>query len=67
MFPVLADPVLGGVSWSDTYLAPRSDGRRHEGQDLLGKKMLKLLAACDSTVVELRHQAGRQLAVPEGR
>lgn len=58
MFPVLADPVLGGVSWSDTYLAPRSDGRRHEGQDLLGKKMLKLLAACDSTVVELRRQAG---------
>lgn len=58
MFPVLADPALGTVSWSDTYLAPRSDGRKHEGQDLLGKKMLKLLAVCDSTVVELRHQAG---------
>lgn len=58
MFPVLADPVLGGVTWSDTYLAPRSGGRRHEGQDLLGKKMLKLLAVCDATVVELRHQAG---------
>jgi hypothetical protein len=58
MFPVLADPTLGSVSWSDTYLAPRSDGRRHEGQDLLGKKMLKLLAVCNATVVELRHQAG---------
>jgi hypothetical protein len=58
MFPVLADPTLGTVSWSDTYLAPRSGGRLHEGQDLLGKKMLKLLAVCDATVVELRHQAG---------
>ena len=58
MFPVLADPALGTVSWSDTYLAPRSGGRKHEGQDLLGKKMLKLLAVCDATVVELRHQAG---------
>ncbi|MFN8017602.1 MAG: DUF4214 domain-containing protein [Acidimicrobiales bacterium] len=58
MFPVLADPTLGTVSWSDTYLAPRSDGRKHEGQDLLGKKMLKLLAVCNATVVELRHQAG---------
>ena len=57
MFPVLADPVLGGVTWSDTYLAGRDSGRRHEGQDLLGKKMLKLLAVCDATVVELRHQS----------
>ena len=58
MFPVLDDPVLGTVSWSDTYLAPRDSGRKHEGQDLLGKKMLKLLSCVDGTVVELRHQAG---------
>src|SRR6478609_2258906 len=44
MFPVLPDATLGKATWSDTYLAPRSDGRKHEGQDLMGKKMLKLLA-----------------------
>ena len=44
MFPVLPDATLGKATWTDTYLAPRSGGRRHEGQDLMGKKMLKLLA-----------------------
>ncbi len=58
MFPVLPDPVLGKASWSDTYMAPRGGGRRHEGQDLMGKKMLKLLACVDGTVVELRHRSG---------
>jgi murein DD-endopeptidase MepM/ murein hydrolase activator NlpD len=58
MFPVLPDATLGRATWSDTYLAPRSGGRKHEGQDLMGNKMLKLLAVCDATVVELRHQAG---------
>ena len=51
-------PVLGKVSWSDTYLAPRGSGRKHEGQDLMGAKMLKLLACVDGTVIELRHQSG---------
>jgi murein DD-endopeptidase MepM/ murein hydrolase activator NlpD len=58
MFPVLPDATLGKASWSDTYLAPRSGGRKHEGQDLMGNKMLKLLAVCDGTVIELRHQSG---------
>ena len=57
MFPVLPDPVLGKATWSDSYLAPRSGGRLHEGQDLMGKKMLKLLACVDATVVELRHDS----------
>ncbi|MCU1498051.1 MAG: N-acetylmuramoyl-L-alanine amidase [Acidimicrobiales bacterium] len=57
MFPVLPDATLGRATWTDTYLAPRSGGRRHEGQDLMGKKMLKLLACVDGTIVELRHQA----------
>lgn len=48
-------PVLGKVSWTDTYLAARGSGRRHEGQDLMGTKMLKILACADGTVVELRH------------
>ena len=57
MFPVLPDSTLGKATWSDTYLAPRSGGRLHEGQDLMGAKMLKLLAVTDGTIVELRHQA----------
>ena len=55
MFPVLPDPDLGKASWSDTYMAPRGNGRKHEGQDLMGKKMLKLLACVDGTIIELRH------------
>ena len=46
-------PVIGSVTWSDTYLAPRAGGRHHEGQDLIGPKMLKLVAAVAGTVVEL--------------
>lgn len=57
MFPVLPDAKLGKAAWSDTFLAPRGGGRRHEGQDLMGAKMLKLLACVDGTIVELRHQS----------
>ena len=57
MFPVLPDSKLGKATWSDTYLFPRSGGRLHEGQDLMGAKMLKLLACVDGTIVELRHQS----------
>ena len=58
MFPVLPDATLGKATWSDTYLAPRSGGRRHEGQDLMGKKMLKLLAVTDGTIVEMKYDSG---------
>ena len=58
MFPVLPDATLGKATWSDTYLAPRSGGRLHEGQDLMGKKMLKLLSVVNGMIVELRHQSG---------
>ena len=57
MFPVLPDPKIGKATWSDTYLYPRSGGRRHEGQDLLGPRLLKLLATVDGTIVELRYQS----------
>lgn len=58
MFPVLPDPKLGKATWTDSFGAPRGGGsRRHEGQDLMGKKMLKLLACVDGTIVELRHRS----------
>jgi hypothetical protein len=44
-------PVDGQVTYTDTFGACR-DGctRRHEGQDLMGKKMMPLLAAVDGVV-----------------
>lgn len=44
-------PVLGGVSWSDTWGAPRGGGRRrHQGQDLMAPKLRALVAAFDGVV-----------------
>lgn len=51
-------PILGRVSWSDTYLYPRGGGRLHEGQDLMSAKMNKLLAVINGVVIELRHGSG---------
>lgn len=51
-------PHEGDRNWTDTYGACR-DGcsRRHEGQDLLGSKLRKLIACVDGTIVELRHRS----------
>ncbi len=41
-------PVLGSVTWSDTFGAPRDGGvRKHMGQDLPAPKMRPILAAFD--------------------
>lgn len=48
-------PVVGPVSWSDTFGAPRSGGRTHEGQDLMGAKGLVLVAAADGVLTTVRH------------
>jgi putative cell wall-binding protein len=51
-------PVIGDVSYTDTFGAPRSGGRSHEGEDLLGEKMQQLVAADSGTI--------RHLVWPEG-
>ena len=44
-------PVASQVRWSDTFLVARDGGsRRHLGQDLMGKKMMPLVAVFDGTV-----------------
>jgi putative cell wall-binding protein len=43
-------PVIGDVSYSDTFGAPRGGGRSHEGQDLLGTKMQQLVASDAGTI-----------------
>ncbi|MBX3312971.1 MAG: M23 family metallopeptidase [Actinobacteria bacterium] len=49
-------PVEGSVSYTDTWGAPRSGGRTHQGTDLMGSKMQKLLSTVDGTVVRLSYQ-----------
>lgn len=46
-------PVIGPVSYSDTYGAPRSGGRTHAGQDIMASKMQELVATRDGTVTYL--------------
>lgn len=47
----LVFPVLGKVSWSDTFLAPRDGGkRRHLGQDLPAEKLRPVLACFDGRI-----------------
>src|SRR5688572_5568870 len=53
-------PVVGEVSYTDTYGAPRSGGRMHAGQDLMGRKMQQLVAAADGTITYVK--AGGTLA-----
>ncbi len=44
-------PVAGKISWNDTFLASRSGGRRHRGQDIFGKKLTPLVACFDGKVI----------------
>ena len=47
-------PVIGDVSYTDTFGAPRSGGRTHEGQDLMGHKMQELVAAADGRIAAVK-------------
>lgn len=47
-------PVLDPVTFTDTFGAPRGDGRTHEGIDLMGEKMHRLVASTDGEVVDVR-------------
>jgi hypothetical protein len=50
-------PVDGAVSFSDDFGDARSGGRTHEGNDLLGTRMQKLVAAVDGTVTSAKLDA----------
>ena len=48
-------PASGTVSYVDSFGAPRSGGRTHEGQDLMGAKGTPLVAAVSGVVTRVRH------------
>ncbi|CAN5442171.1 hypothetical protein BH10ACT3_BH10ACT3_00750 [soil metagenome] len=48
-------PVSGGARYADSFGAPRSGGRSHEGQDLPGAKGTPLVAAVSGVVIRVRH------------
>ena len=51
-------PVEGAVSFTDDYGDPRSGGRTHQGNDLFGRKLQKLLSTVDGRVTYIRSDAG---------
>ncbi|MEM8922793.1 MAG: DUF4214 domain-containing protein [Actinomycetota bacterium] len=57
-FPVHRDHA-DELRWSDTWGAARSGGRSHEGVDMLGPKMLPLVAARSGNVTWGRFDNGR--------
>lgn len=49
-------PVIGKVTYYDDFGVARDGGARsHEGQDLMGKKMLPLVAAVDGTITNVNY------------
>jgi len=51
----MAFPVIGYVTYTDTFLACRGTGcsRRHLGQDVMGRKMMPLIATFSGTVTSM--------------
>lgn len=46
----IAFPVIGKVSYGDDFGDPRSGGRTHEGNDIMGAKLMPLIAVTDGTI-----------------
>ncbi len=51
-------PVVGENTYSDTWGAPRSGGRTHEGTDILADKMVPVVAADSGTVYWAHDEQG---------
>jgi hypothetical protein len=54
----LTFPVGGRVTYTDDWGDPRSGGRTHRGNDLMGAKLTPLVAAADGTVTTMRLDSG---------
>ena len=51
-------PVTGPVGFGDTWGAPRSGGRRHQGVDMIGARGLPLVAVVDGFVQQKTNSLG---------
>ena len=51
-------PLATEVKFSDTFGAPRSGGRTHQGQDLMAPKGTPVVAVADGTITWMRHTNG---------
>lgn len=49
-------PAVGKVTYRDDFSEPRSGGRTHEGNDIIGPKMTPLVSAVDGTITFLTEQ-----------
>lgn len=49
-------PVIGGGSYANDFGAPRSGGRSHEGNDIMGSKMQQLVSVVDGVVSDITTQ-----------
>jgi murein DD-endopeptidase MepM/ murein hydrolase activator NlpD len=59
-------PVLGGTSYSNTWMACRdSCTRNHEGTDIFGQKMQVLVAAADGKVAWTKTDGNNQLTITD--
>ena len=58
-------PVVGDYSFSDSYGAPRSEGRTHMGNDIFAEKGTPVVAVAPGTVVRITvgERAGRYIVV----
>lgn len=64
LYPMMF-PVGGSHSFADTFGAPRSDGRQHQGADIFADKMVPVLAVADGTIssIAIGERAGRYIVV----
>lgn len=51
-------PVVGGSAYGDTWGAPRSGGRRHQGVDMLAPTGTPLVAVVSGTVNQVQNRLG---------
>ena len=55
-------PVAGPVAFGDTWGAPRSGGRSHQGVDMIGERGLPIIAVVDGFVQDKTNELGGNVA-----